>query len=153
MAGSRGRTSERHREPGLLIRAAVLTLAIRGGLALLPFRTVLRAVERRTERATRRAARRTSPRWRAEEIVRAVERVTRRLVRRNPCLPQALVGIILLRRAGVPASLRIGVAKDDAPSSLRAHAWVESDGRILIGDEVPLSDYTPLPPFGAAGRR
>ncbi len=45
------------------------------------------------------------------------------------CLRQALVLWFLLRRRGVPADLRIGVRKN--VDRLEAHAWIESDGRIL----------------------
>ncbi len=71
----------------------------------------------------------------------------RRLVPRATCLPQALAAEALLRRAGHPADLRIGVAKT-GPGRLLAHAWVECRGRVIVGD-LPerLADYAPLPPL------
>jgi hypothetical protein len=39
--------------------------------------------------------------------------------------------------------VRIGVRK--AGSEFRAHAWVEHEGRVLLGDLDDLSQYTPLP--------
>ncbi len=56
-----------------------------------------------------------------------------RFVPKATCLTQALAGEVLLIRAGYPAQVRIGVAKDPA-GKLEAHAWVESDGRVVIGD-------------------
>ncbi len=66
---------------------------------------------------------------------------------RATCLPQALAAEALLRRAGHPADLRIGVAKT-GPGRLLAHAWVECRGRVIVGD-LPerLADYAPLPPL------
>jgi ABC-type molybdenum transport system ATPase subunit/photorepair protein PhrA len=46
---------------------------------------------------------------------------------------RGLAGEVLLIRAGYSAQVRIGVAKDPA-GKLEAHAWVESDGRVVIGD-------------------
>ena len=48
----------------------------------------------------------------------------------------------MLSRAGYPCELRMGVAKK-APDELIAHAWVESEGRVVIG-EFELERYTPL---------
>ena len=50
-----------------------------------------------------------------------------------------------MTRAGLPADLRIGVMKE-ASGKLLAHAWVESDGRIVVGN-LPggVGLYTPLP--------
>jgi hypothetical protein len=48
------------------------------------------------------------------------------------CLVQALALEALLARAGQPARLCVGVARDsDGP--LLAHAWVEASGRIVLG--------------------
>lgn len=47
------------------------------------------------------------------------------------CLARALAAQTLLRRQGYEAELRLGVAK--VGSSLVAHAWVESQGRVVMG--------------------
>lgn len=48
------------------------------------------------------------------------------------CLVQALATQVLLARAGMSSILHIGVTKGQhAP--IEAHAWVESEGRIIIG--------------------
>ena len=54
-----------------------------------------------------------------------------------------------LRRAGHVASLRIGVAR--AGATLRAHAWLEHEGRVLLGSPEqtayePLAPATAVPP-------
>jgi len=52
----------------------------------------------------------------------------------------------MLAQAGHPADLRIGVAKTPF-GRLSAHAWVESDGHIVVGELRELSAYEPLPPL------
>jgi hypothetical protein len=59
------------------------------------------------------------------------------------CLTQALAAQIMLERAGAHPDLRIGVATDD--ESFEAHAWLELDGRPLVGAH-DLERYAPLEP-------
>jgi len=51
------------------------------------------------------------------------------------CLPQALAAMFLIRSRGQYSDLKIGVAKGEG-KDFRAHAWLETNGRIIIG-EVP----------------
>jgi len=68
-----------------------------------------------------------------------------RVIPRSTCLPQALAAESLLTRGGLPAVLQIGIMKT-ADGKLAAHAWVESDGRIVVGDlGRGMRDYTRLP--------
>jgi hypothetical protein len=64
------------------------------------------------------------------------------------CLSQALAAQTLFLRQGYPAELHIGVAKNET-GQLEAHAWVESEGQVVIGDLQNLSRYTPLPSLEA----
>lgn len=59
------------------------------------------------------------------------------------CLSQALAAYILMASRRHPAQLRVGVRKGEH-GRLEAHAWVESAGRIIIGQRRDLSGYTPL---------
>ena len=60
------------------------------------------------------------------------------------CLARALTAYCVLRFAGHVSSIQFGVAP--APNrKLEAHAWVESQGRIVTGYLVDLNRYTPLP--------
>jgi hypothetical protein len=73
--------------------------------------------------------------------------VAKRFVPKGDCLPQALAAESLLMKNGYPAELRIGVVKTDR-GGLEAHAWVESGGRLVVGDLTQgLSTYAPLPPL------
>ena len=67
-----------------------------------------------------------------------------RVIPRATCLPQALAAEALLTRGGLTADLHIGVMKTGV-GSLLAHAWVESEGRIVVGDLPNLAAYTRLP--------
>jgi len=68
--------------------------------------------------------------------------VASRYIPRTTCLAQALALQLLLQQAGHQACLHIGVEEAER-GSLKAHAWVESQGRILIGGS-DLSRYTHL---------
>lgn len=73
-----------------------------------------------------------------------------RVVPLATCLPQALAAEALLTRGGLPAELQIGVKKTPS-GKLAAHAWVVSDGRIVVGDlGGELATYTPLPTLPSA---
>ena len=50
----------------------------------------------------------------------------------------------MLARQGCPAAVRIGVSRDSG-SLLKAHAWLESEGRILMGGATQ-EQYQPLSP-------
>jgi hypothetical protein len=124
----------------LLLKSALVLGAITLGLRVLSFLTVQRVLAGTTKPADRlHHAHRPSP----ERIAWAV-RVASRGLPAATCLSQALAVRALLLRQGYPAQLRIGVAKGET-GQLDAHAWVESEGRIVIGGAQDLSRYTPLP--------
>ncbi len=49
------------------------------------------------------------------------------------CLKKALVLSWLLGRRGTRAELRIGVGRDEG--GLRAHAWLDHDGKVILGHQ------------------
>jgi hypothetical protein len=71
----------------------------------------------------------------------AVAAVAGRLPFSKSCLVKALVTDVMLRRRGLSSSLYVGVRRG---RSLAAHAWVESDGAVVIGGLDDLTDYTVL---------
>jgi hypothetical protein len=121
----------------LTAEAWTLVIAARIGLRVLPFGRV-RALARRMARRSRRA-----PGASPDEIAAALAGASR-AVPRATCLVRALAGAVLLARHGHAATLRIGVA-GGRPGAI-AHAWVESDGVVLVGEDEQGS-YTPLPPI------
>ena len=130
-------------ERGAFVKATAGLLIIRTALFVLPFRRVVGFVERLAERKQHFGASRAS----AETMIWAVDAAGRRLFPEKPCLPQALAVLYGLRRRRLPAELRIGVARD-SESGLLAHAWVDSEGKTVIGDLPTAGTYTPLPPLG-----
>lgn len=60
------------------------------------------------------------------------------------CFTQALATKVLLNRYGQRAKVCIGVSRSEG-GQLQAHAWVEWNGRIVIGgSEASLQQYVPL---------
>jgi hypothetical protein len=121
----------------LLLRAWLLLGTIRVALWLLPFRVVQSLLAQ------------PNPSSRSVEIEQIGWAVTvaAAYLPFARCLPQALAAQTLLLRHGYAADLRIGVARDFG-DRLEAHAWVECDGRIVIGGSASsLARYTPLPPL------
>jgi hypothetical protein len=123
----------------LFVRAFGLLCAVRIALWLVPFRLVRRWLEGGGVEESREADAATRNRigW-------AVRR-TSRFVPGASCLTQALTTRVLLRGAGQPARVRIGVAKS-VEGELQAHAWVESGGVIVVGKQPDLARFTPLSP-------
>jgi Transglutaminase-like superfamily len=73
--------------------------------------------------------------------------VAGRYVPGTTCLSLALAGRMILNRYGYKAHIHIGVAKDDA-GSFGAHAWLESEGTIVIGGQESPSIFVPLGVIG-----
>jgi len=129
-------------ECSLLIKAAFTVVVIRAGLWVLPFRT-LRRIQAKVTRQS--ASREAADLISADRIVWSVE-VASRYVPRATCLTQALACQVLLARQSCPSHLTIGVAKSQQ-GKLEAHAWLESQGHIVIGGLQDVSRFTPLPPL------
>ena len=126
----------------LLVRSLALVCVVRVGLWVLSYKTVQRLVDTPLAEQTH-----ASPRaaWAYQQrVVAAVEAVGRRLLGSKPCLTQALVARRMLRQGGIDAILRIGVTKDGR--ELLAHAWLEHDGRVVIGGGASPVRYKPLAP-------
>ena len=122
----------------LLLAAGVVVAGVRMLLWLLSFGRLLWFVERTALRSARAVPTRFPE---TENIVWAVTTATR-YVPRATCLTQALAAQWLLARFGYPTLLRIGVAKGEE-KVLKAHAWLESEGRVVVGGEG-LEEYAVL---------
>lgn len=127
-------------EQRLLIKAALLVEAIKLGMRLLPFRTLRRLLARAADAplGVGQAKHGTS----AERVAWAVGVASRHTPGIKTCLAQALAAQVLLARRGHPALVRIGVVRGDR-ERFEAHAWVESEGRVLLGGSG-LERFTPL---------
>jgi hypothetical protein len=131
-------------ERRLAWRAMVLLALTRARLRFIPFDRV-RAM------SPPRAAPSATP---SADTPKAVRRAVLRAVRALPgssCLAQSLVAERLLHERGHDAKFSVGVARDARTSvtraALDAHAWVESGGVLVTGDD-PHDRYQVLATFG-----
>lgn len=127
-------------DQNLLFTAWFRMAAIVVGLKLLPFQTRQRLLSGTSKEPVRSGQ---NDRPSAERIAWAVT-VASRYVPGAACLSQAWATQTLCLRHGYPAELHLGVTKGEG-GNLEAHAWVESEGKIVIGGLQDLSRYTPLP--------
>ena len=67
--------------------------------------------------------------------------IAARYVPGSKCLVQAIAGRQLLAKYGFPSEIHIGVLKDSR-NWLSAHAWVEAEGKTVIGGDI--TAYVPL---------
>ena len=126
----------------LLLRSILTLGAARLALWVLPFQVVRRLLTRPRQPVASPSVSSERISWALAHAIRVVPQAT--------CLPQALAAEALLTRAHHPVALRIGVVKTPE-GRLKAHAWVESGGRIVVGELTQgLSEYTPLPPLPGA---
>jgi len=136
----------------LLVTAALMQAAIRLGLAVLPYRKLRGLVDRLARTSARRQP---APTASPERIAWAVTQASRS-VPGAACLTQALAAQLLLERRGHPARVRVGIGRSE-DARLLAHAWVENEGRIVLGGPdvlryTPLSALDPLAPAGGEGQ-
>lgn len=125
----------------LLVEAGLLVVLVRLGLWVLPFRKLKAFTEHMPL-----DARKENIDWEFAGKIAWAVRVTSRLIFKASCLTQAVATQILLTRRGFSSDLQIGVARNEA-GKFEAHAWVESRGRVVIGELQDLVRYVPLPMF------
>jgi hypothetical protein len=130
----------------LLIKAALLMEAIKLSMLLLPFRTLMRFLARVADWPM-------GP-WHVgyhsgDRVAWAVEMASWRMPGAKSCLTQALAAQVLLGRRGYPTLLHIGVARGEQ-GRFQAHAWVESEGKVVTGG-TGLENFIPLAVFKGEG--
>lgn len=125
------------REKRLYFNAALWLIAVKVGLCLLPFNR-LRGWMARVDQTDGKPA--DFKEMRA--IIQAIERVSQLLpIFQINCLPKALVGHRLLCQQGFDVQIKIGVLKNH-DDQLAAHAWLEYQGRVILGDLRGLERFT-----------
>jgi hypothetical protein len=124
----------------LLVLTFILLTAIRLGLWLLPFQNLFKMVTSISEGFLNSKA---ANQVRLNQITWAVNVSTRYMPGGAKCLARALTTQILMKWCGFEPKLRIGVAKNE--TGLDAHAWIEYQGRIAIGNLPDLSRFIVLP--------
>lgn len=110
------------------LRASICLILIKIGLSVLPFSTFRKLFHWLTKYDS---VTETSQKY-IQETVWAVDSAADHLPIELLCLPRALAAKYLLRR--VPAlTLEIGIEINPS-KSFEAHAWVEKNGSVIIGD-------------------
>ncbi|NES73564.1 MAG: lasso peptide biosynthesis B2 protein, partial [Okeania sp. SIO2D1] len=113
----------------LLLSSFSLLGLVRLGLWLLPFPTLRRLVTKLSQvRLWGKGSELTT-----EQIIWAVNLSSRYMPAGVKCLARALTVQLMMSWAGYASQLRIGVAKGEA-GQLEAHAWVEFEGKVVIGE-------------------
>ena len=125
-------------ERGLLVQAWLLLLLAAPALRFLPFSTILRYCRSQQESCASRPAATPLPVLRVAWLV---ETAGRYCPTGTSCLKEALVLSRLLARMGIPTRLRIGVGRQ--AEAFAAHAWLEQEGRAILGDR-DTGEYAPL---------
>jgi hypothetical protein len=125
-------------EKGLLLKALLFVWGVKCGLRLLPFRTILTLIKPAP-------IQRGQTSFSLKQLLGAMDTAGRN-VPRATCLVRAIAGQAFLARYGHQTDLRIGVLKDQSEKRVKAHAWLESQGLVLLGGSV--GPYTAFPTLG-----
>jgi Transglutaminase-like superfamily len=123
------------------LEAYLLLSLIRLGLWLLPFGKLQKVLDKITKINS-------LPRFplglQIKQIVAAVDRSSKYSPGNVKCLARALATEVLLTKYGYCPLLKIGVAKGEQ-GKLEAHAWVEEQEKIVIGDLQDLDKFKVFP--------
>jgi hypothetical protein len=111
-----------------MLHTLLLVIAFRLGLWTVPYHLLQHIADRV-------AARRLASPDQPQRIGRNVTAMSR-YVPGASCLTQALAAQVLLQRDGFTPKMRIGVARGEL-GEFKAHAWIECDGKIIVGDLGP----------------
>ncbi len=117
----------------LLVRALLTLARVRANLALTPLLGLPGALDRFISRSAHAPV--TLHDRSIPEPVKIAWAAASRILR-GECLPRACAAHRMLRHYGYPAELKVGAGRD-AQGGFIAHAWVESEGRVVIGDFEP----------------
>ena len=125
------------RDRGLFLRAWLQLLVVAPGLRVFGFQRTQRALDLGpAPESCRRGL------IEAQAIARIVHAAANRNPLRPSCLARSIVLVHQLRRRGLAAEIRIGVAKPHG--RFAAHAWVEHDGVALAETDASREAYSQL---------
>jgi hypothetical protein len=119
-------------ERRVAFRALVLVVAFRAALWTLAARHLVAAAPRRRTRPVHAGVSPERMAW----LVRACAR----RVPGASCLTRALAARWLLAEAGMDSTLHFGHRRDER-GGFAAHAWLEHEGRVLVGGDEDLELY------------
>lgn len=128
----------------LLLKVLALFPLVCLGVRLLPFRTLVSLLpKKRPSEGKARGSVLDS----AERIAYLVEVASRHHFLKPSCLENGLILSGLLNNRGFESNLKIGTYKTNG--KFEAHAWVEHQGRVILGG--PVERYAPLLSAEAVG--
>lgn len=152
----------------LLVTAFIVIGAVRIGLWVMPFRTLVKLLKRvsktpsykiaseletdnlDTDKSVSSSLSFSGGFYRAERqfckvrrIVWAINVASCYMPGKTKCLARALATQVLMNWHRYLCKLFIGVNKTPG-DGFRAHAWIEYQGRVIIGNLTDLSQFTPL---------
>jgi Transglutaminase-like superfamily len=132
----------------ILLQTYMLLTLIRLGLLLLPFERLWKGLVK-LGKLTPSATTVAKTKLKTEaQIVRQVVWAVNSSTRFSPggakCLARALTTKVLLDRRQCPSDFKIGVAKNEL-GELEAHAWIEVQNQVVMGQVSKLDQYTPMP--------
>ena len=134
-----------NRELLFLLKTFLLLGFVRLGLWLLPYQKLLHLLNQISDRNSGAQEIELNDNH-LNQIVRAVNISTRYMPGGAKCLARALTTQVIMKRQGYSPQLRLGVAQGEE-GKIEAHAWIEYQGLIVIGDLQNLSRFIPLSPF------
>ena len=124
----------------LLLRAVPTLFIVKVKLCLVSFGNLYRAVERRCQTLDRAWNASPCARPPADDIAWAVVAAYQVVPGGNNCLARALAAKLMLARFGYRSELRVGALKNET-EAFAAHAWLEAEGRIIVGG-AEAGDFT-----------
>ena len=128
----------------LFLQAYILMMLVRLGLLLLPFQKLQDLILKTNELRFLGEANHDVG---AKDIALSVIRSAKLSPGGVKCLAKALTASMLMKTYGLPYKTNIGVAKGEK-NNLEAHAWVESEGKIVVGYLPDLSRYVAMSSAG-----
>ncbi|HYE48191.1 MAG TPA: lasso peptide biosynthesis B2 protein [Azospirillaceae bacterium] len=135
------------RERRAALEAAAVLALVRLLVAVLPFARVMRLLGLRlADGGAAGTAAGAADGAAARAVSDAVARASRNLPLRAVCLHQAAAAAVMLRRRGLPAEVRFGVAR--RAGTVEAHAWSLSGGVPVTG-AAESRDFAPIAVFRA----
>jgi hypothetical protein len=128
-------------DKGLFIQVILTLVVINLGLRLLRFRKLNKIISRYSQGNIDPI---NYQKISINQIVLSIDHASKWFMGAASCFPQALTGKIFLERFGYPVKLIFGVKTIDH-NKLRAHAWLEYNGEVIIGGPRSLIEqFTPL---------
>ncbi|MBI9098772.1 MAG: lasso peptide biosynthesis B2 protein [Spirochaetaceae bacterium] len=79
-----------------------------------------------------------------ERISWIIEHCGDALTSSSTCLLRALTGFIIFRKQGFDVTLQIGMRRIIQKAPMEAHAWLEIDGKIIMGYLQGMNKFIPF---------